>query len=249
MILLSWTGVAVCLIAALAAAAQAVSGFGFAMLGVPLMIPVLGVQAAVVVVTALSLVLTVSRTVADRHKVRWRPVLTLSAVAMAGIPIGLVLLVLLDPRWLAFGVGVVVIGATALLSRRTTWRMTNTGAVCGAGLASGVLLSATGINGPPVVAIFQTMGLRPVVFRASLQAAFVLQDLVAIIGFVFIARLTLDIGLTALAAAPAVWVGWWFGDLLFRRIGVSVFRIVVLWMLLISGLLAVVQAIAQLLDF
>lgn len=240
------TGAAVWVIAAVSAYAQAVSGFGFAMLGVPLMIPTLGAPSSVVVATVLGLLLTIGGTIAERKHVLWRPVLTLSAAAVLGIPIGLAVLVLLDPRWLTLIIGVVVIGATVLLARRTPWHLGGAGLMGGAGLVSGALLSSTGMNGPPVVAVFQSRGLRPAGFRASLQAAFAIQDLMAIAGFVLVARLDLPTAALAVSAIPALWAGWWLGDHTFRRIRPGAFRWIVLGMLLLSGLLAVAQAIVQL---
>lgn len=240
------TAAAICVIAALAAAAQAVSGFGFAMLSVPLMIPVLGAPSSVVVATVLGFVLTIGSTVAERRNVEWRPVLTLSAVALIGVPIGLAVLQLVDPHWLSLVIGIVVIGATVLLARRTPLHLDGRAGIYAAGVLSGALLSSTGMNGPPVVAVFQARGLRPLAFRASLQAAFVIQDVMAIVGFVLVARLTPQIGLLALIAVPALGIGWWLGDRLFHRIGQGAFRWIVLGMLLLSGLLAVIQAAVQL---
>ncbi|WEG09253.1 sulfite exporter TauE/SafE family protein [Microbacterium horticulturae] len=240
------TAIAVCIIAALAAAAQAVSGFGFAMLSVPLMIPVLGAPSSVVVATVLGLVLTIGSTIAERRAVEWRPVFALSGAALVGIPIGLAVLQFLDPHWLSLVIGVVVIGATVLLARRTPLQLESRRGIVAAGVLSGAMLSSTGMNGPPVVAVFQTRGLRPVAFRASLQAAFAIQDLLAIIGFVFVARLTPQVGLLALIAVPALVLGWWLGDRLFHRIGQGAFRWIVLGMLLLSGLLAIIQAAVQL---
>lgn len=240
-----WAGAAVWIIAAASAYAQSVSGFGFAMLGIPLMIPVLGAPSSVVVATVLGFLLTIGSTVAERRYVQWRPVLTLSAAAVLGIPIGLAVLVLLDPRWLTLFIGVVVIGATMLLARRTAWHLTSTGSIVGAGLISGTLLSSTGMNGPPVVAIFQSRGIPPREFRASLQAAFAIQDVLAIAGFVIVARLDVTTAALAVSAIPALWAGWWVGDRTFRRLHQSAFRWVVLGMLLLSGILAVAQAIIQ----
>jgi len=243
-----WTGATVWAIAAVAAYAQAVSGFGFAMLSVPLMIPVLGAQSSVVVATVLSFVLTIGSTIAERRHVQWRPVLTLSAAAILGIPIGLAVLLLLDPHWLTLIIGLVVIGTTVLLARGGAVRVVLSAPVVGgAGVLSGALLSSTGMNGPPVVAVFQSSGMHPGPFRASLQATFVIQDLLAIAGFVLVSLLGPSTALVAVTAIPALGAGWWLGDRMFRRLTPGTFRRIVLGMLLLSGVVAVVQAILQLL--
>lgn len=226
--------------------AQAVSGFGFAMIAIPLLIPVVGAKAAVVIVTLLSGALTLGASLGDRAHVQWRPVLTLSAAAVCGIPVGVLLLVLADPTLLTVAIGVIVIIAAALLARRTSPRFRGTGILVGAGFASGVLLSSTGINGPPVVMAFQPNGAPPQQFRASLQAAFLIQDVMVCVGFAVVGQLDGKSLLLAATAVPFLAGGWWLGDRVFDRISPRMFRQAALAMLFLSGILAVAHAVTTL---
>lgn len=226
--------------------AQAVSGFGFAMIAIPLLIPVVGAKSAVVIVTVLSGVLTLGASLGDRAHVQWRPVGILSVAALCGIPVGVLILVLVDPALLTIGIGAVVIIATLLVGRHMSPRRHGTGILAGAGFTSGVLLSSTGINGPPVVMAFQSSGVAPRQFRSNLQAAFLIQDALACAGFAVVGQLDGKTLLLAAAAVPCLAGGWWLGDRVFDRISPRVFRRATLAMLLLSGILAIAHAVAQL---
>lgn len=224
--------------------AQAVSGFGFALLAIPLLIPVIGAKQAIVTATILSGALTLGSSLGERRYVQWRPVLVLSAAAVCGIPVGLAILITARPEVLTLAVGILVIVATAMLARRPAGRRRSTSMLVGAGVASGVLLSSTGMNGPPVVMAFQSTPVPPRMFRASLQAAFVVQDLLAIAGFVVGRQVDATTLLASGTALPVLAVGWFLGNLVFSRVDPRIFRRVVFGMLLLSGVLAIAQALA-----
>lgn len=229
-------------IALLAAFGQAVSGFGFALISVPLLIPFVGAPAAVATATMLSFLLTLSSSVQQRAHVQWRTVTVVSATAVVGMPFGLLALQLLAARWLSLVIGCTLIVMVVVLGRRTH-RPVGDRSVAAAGALSGALLTSTGMNGPPLVAALHGMGLAPRPFRASLQAAFVLQDAIAIVGFALVGRVTGE-ALTAVAAGiPGLVAGWLLGDLAFGRMKQEAFRWIVLAMLIATGTVALVQAI------
>lgn len=239
-------------IAALAAFGQAVSGFGFALISVPLLSLSLEPAAAVAVATMLGFVLTIGSSLQQRAHVQWRTVAVVSATGLIGMPFGLLALQLLDARWLSLVIGSTVIVMVVVLARRHRRAAQDrseqdgqlpTRSVAVAGALSGALLTSTAMNGPPLVAALHGMGLQPRPFRASLQAAFVLQDAVAIVGFALVGRVTGE-GLTAVAAGiPGLLIGWLIGDFAFGRINPAAFRWIVLAMLTATGSLAIVQAI------
>jgi uncharacterized membrane protein YfcA len=249
-------------ISLLAAFGQAVSGFGFALISVPLLSLTLEPAAAVAVATMLGFVLTIGSSFHQRAHVQWRTVAVVSATGLLGMPFGLLALQLLDARWLSLVIGGTVIVMVIVLARRhhrtaqdrtaqdrTAQDRTEqdsqlpTRSVAVAGALSGALLTSTAMNGPPLVAALHGMGLAPRPFRASLQAAFVLQDAVAIVGFALVGRVTAE-GLTAVAAGiPGLLIGWLVGDYAFGRINPAAFRWIVLAMLTATGSVAIIQAV------
>ncbi|MFH9982552.1 sulfite exporter TauE/SafE family protein [Streptomyces sp. NPDC017179] len=231
----------VALVTALASFAQALSGFGFALVAVPLLTLLTTPQNAVVVVTALGGVLSLVVCVHQREHVSVRTAGLVSGAGLVGMPLGLLAVMVLGARSLSVLIACVVLVFAVLIGRGLTFRR-GTGPTAAAGVASGALLTATGMNGPPLVAAFQAMGLTPREFRATLQATFCVQDALALAGFLAVGRLTGDSLLLTGAGLPGLLVGWWLGDRLFTRTDPARFRKIVLGVLVAGACAALYQA-------
>jgi uncharacterized membrane protein YfcA len=229
-------------ILAMAAVAQAVTGFGFALLSVPLLALVVPIQDAVVAGSLASLALTIGISIRERAHVRWRTTGILLAVAVVGMPVGYWMLTTLPEPVLTLVVGVSVLVSTFLVWRRPTISAgpVSVGVV---GLLVGVLTTSTGTNGPPLVAAFQSMGFPPRVFRATTAAVFTGCGLVACGLFAAGGQ----IGRTALliwaVSVPAIVGGFLAGDRVFRRLDHGRFRTVVLWALIVASIITIGRAV------
>jgi uncharacterized membrane protein YfcA len=224
-------------IAALAAFAQSVSGFGSALVAVPLLSVLAGPRTAVVTITALSIAMTALATARERRHVQWQVAGALAATGLLGMPLGLVLLTALDPRALTLVIAALVLAVTVLLAcgwsaHPGPWSRRS------AGVLSGAMLTSTGMNGPPLVITLQAMRLRPDSFRATLQAVFCSQDVAAVVGFVAVGQMSRTALVAIAAGLPGLPLGWLLGDRVFTGIDPAVFRRVVLGMLLLSALAA-----------
>jgi hypothetical protein len=89
------------------------------------------------------------------------------------------------------------------------------------GVLSGVLATATGMNGPPLVAVFLSMGLTPPESAPASPCASRPRPL-SLGGFA-------AAGAVGLAAVP---LGWWLSNRVFRRVDTAGFRCAVLIMLI-----------------
>ncbi|MEO3888375.1 sulfite exporter TauE/SafE family protein [Nonomuraea sp. B5E05] len=231
----------VVVIAALAAFAQALSGFGFALVAVPLLTLLVGPQTAVTVVTALGGLLALAIAVHQRRHVEGRTAVLVTGAGLVGMPLGLLAITALSARSLSVLIACVVLAFTLLLGRGVTLRR-GAGPAAAAGFVSGALLTSTGMNGPPVVAAFQAMKLEPREFRATLQATFCAGDALAVLGFIAVGRLTADSLLLTAVGLPGMAVGWWLGDRIFARTDPQRFRRIVLAVLVASACTALIQA-------
>jgi uncharacterized membrane protein YfcA len=226
-----------------AAAAHAATGFGFALVGVPLLTLTVDPHTAVVALTTVDLVLTLTIVVRERPHILWRSAIVVTVAGLAGIPLGLYALATLSGRTLAIGIALVVLVFTAALA--CGFRLPRASSTeIAAGVGSGVLLAATGMNGPPLVAAFQAMRLEPRQFRATLQAVFAVQALAVVAGFALTDQFTSRGIEVALVAIPAIFVGWKCGDRMFHRIPRRHYRRVVLAAMAVSACLALVTALS-----
>lgn len=229
-------------IATLAAFAQSVSGFGSALVAVPLLSVLAGPHTAVVTITTLSVAMTALATVRERRHVEWRVTSTLVLTGLLGIPVGLLLLSTLDRRALTLVIAVLVLAFAVLLA--TGWAPhPGPWARRASGVVSGAMLTSTGMNGPPLVITLQAMRLRADRFRATLQAVFLSQDVAAVLGFVAIGQMTGSSLVAVAAGLPGMPLGWLLGDRVFAGIDASVFRRIVLGMLMASAVAAAASAL------
>lgn len=230
-------------IALVAAAIQAVTGFGYALVAVPLLAIAADARTAVVASAVAGLAITVVAAVRERDHARWRTAGLLLAAATLGVPIGLLVLQAAPERLLTALIGATVIACTLLI-----WRGLriphNRPAIIGAGVLTGVLSTSTGTSGPPLVAAFQAMGYEPRTFRATLAATFTGTGVISMAGFALASEVTpkaLQVGLVSL---PAVLLGWWAGNAIFQAIEPRRFHQLVLIALIIGGTGTVARSLA-----
>lgn len=226
----------------LAAAAQAVTGFGLAMVAVPLLAVVVDPISAVVAATLVSTLLTFVAASREAVHVDRNTARTLSWTGLVGMPVGLLALTVLEPDQLILLVAAVLLALTGALSLKLRVPFTKP-ALWTAGVVSGALLTSTGMNGPPLVVALDGARMPPRRFRATLQFVFCLQDVFAVLAFVLIGKmstLALTLAIGGLAGVP---VGWWIGNRAFHAIPEQTFRQVVLAGLVCTALIAVVQTL------
>jgi uncharacterized protein len=158
------------------------------------------------------------------------------------MPLGLLVLVLADDRFLTFAIAVAVIAFSLLL-----WRGARVPAGRGtdvaAGFTAGILSTSTGTSGPPIVIALSAKQLEPAVFRATISAIFLVQGAAALVAFALGGQITRDAVAVALAGLPGVIVGSIVGERGFRRLDTPTFRRVVLGMLFVSGVVALFGAL------
>jgi len=218
-----------------AALVQSLGGFGFALLAVPLSAMVIDLKVAVVAVSVGSLFNTVilflrTRRDIDRG-VAWR----FNVPAVLGMPIGVYVLANVAQRPLKMVLGAIIIVATLALMRGATALAPRRWIEVLAGWLAGILSTATGTNGPPLVLAAQMRGLAPDVFRATLAFTFTLSGSLSLLMYVAADLVTRRALLLALAAVPLIVVGQRVGIRLQPRLSGRRFERLVYGLLLVSG--------------
>lgn len=223
----------------LAALAQGASGFGSALVAVPLLSFVTGPGPALVATTMSSLVLTAGAWRREAGHADAAAVRRLVVGGLLGMPVGLLALLALTESALTAMIAVVLLATVGLLAlgvpvptgRRARW---------GAGVASGALLTSTGMNGPPLVLVLRDE--PPQRSRATLQAVFCLQDAVAVAAFLALGQVGVETLVAVAGGVLGLPVGWRLGDAVFRRLSPERFRVVVLGGLAATGVVALAGA-------
>ena len=161
--------------AVLAGVVRGFSGFGGAMVLVPILAATYGPQTAVPVMVLTDFVLTLPLAWAARHRCAWREIMPLTGGYALALPGGIAVLLVADPTLLTRATGLMVLALAALMALGFRRRAATTrGAAAGVGLAAGFLSGSTGIGGPPVV-LFWLGGRDPAPqVRANLLVLFTL---------------------------------------------------------------------------
>jgi uncharacterized membrane protein YfcA len=232
----------VVLVVGVGAAAQASSGFGFALLTVPLLAVLVGPKTAVVADNVIGIGLVSLMVLRNRHGVERRTVLVVSAAAIVAMPLGLVILTVVDPRVLLAIIGATVLGLTAALVKGLSFPDRD-GTDLVAGFCSGLLATSTGTNGPPLVIALHGKDLEPAVFRATLAAAFLVQSVATLVAFTATGKITDEVGRAALAGYVGIVPGLFAGERLAARLDPGRFRVVVVAMLVVSALASIARAV------
>ena len=241
---MAWIWVGVSGVVALASAAQVVSGFGYALIATPLVAVLAGPREAVVGLTMIGLVLVAQVAIRGRDHVDGSIVLLMSAAAIVGMPLGLLVLTRADDRVLTVAIAVAVIVFSVLLWHGLRLPV-GRGTDAAAGFTAGVLSTSTGTNGPPIVIALSAKGMQPTAFRATISAIFLVQGSAALVVFALGGQITRDALAVALAGLPGVVIGSIVGERGFRRLDAHTFRRVVLGMLFLSGLVALFGALSS----
>ena len=234
---------AVFALAAFAGTAQATTGFGFGLLIIPPLVLFLGPRDAVALSTVLGTALSSLMLPNVWHDIEWRPLNVSVLAAIAGSPVGLAALILLDKDVLQALIAIAVLVATALLIRGVRVPATPTVGPAVAGFIAGIGRMAAGLPGPPVVLYFQAAEFSPAIQRGTVTAFFVVTGVVG--GVLFAVQGSLDLGIAALALAgmPGIVLGRWAGTHVFQRISPRLFSAAVYLLLVISALLALAGAV------
>lgn len=229
-------------VAVLAGVAQTVSGFGYALVSVPLLALAADPVTAVFATTAVAGTLSAFIVWRERRLVVRAAAGRLTLASLVGMPLGLLVSQTFDDGVLTMTIGVVLLLAVALMvlgPRVPAGRAVQVGA----GATSGVLLTSTGLSGPPLVIALDGAGLDARRFRATLQSIFCGQDLLAVVAFVLLGRLNDTVGVIVLASFAGLPLGWFIGERIFGRFTPAQFGVCVRALLAVTAIVAILGPI------
>lgn len=226
-----------------AAFIQVLAGFGFALLSMPIMTIALPVEKAVVVSTLLGAISTTWQARTLRAYTVRPLVKRLTLAAFCGMPVGLVILNVVEDRYLRLSLGIAIIIATILLIARINLSTASNTFDYAVGFVSGVLNTSLSTNGPPLVFGLQARHLEPMPFRATISTVFALSNIVGISLFALDGKIT-KAGLVASAIALPAWlVGQSLAWPVRKHVQGERFRTMVLSLLFIAGTNTILFAI------
>jgi uncharacterized membrane protein YfcA len=212
-------------VALLAGLARGFSGFGSALIFIPLASATLGPRLAAPLLMLVDNLTTFPLIPAAWRRADRGEVASLVAGALVGAPLGTWLLLHLDAETLRWGMCVLAIAMLALLA--SGWRYHGRPALplsLAVGAASGLLSGAAQMGGPPVVAYWLGGAIPAARVRANIMLFFAASGVISAVTYLVSGLLTPAVLLLTVLVAPAYALGIWGGSHLFGLASEASFR-------------------------
>lgn len=205
-----------------AALVKSVLGFGDALIAVPLLTLILGIQVTAPLVTLIGTLVTLLLVVRNRKTIDVRAIWQLTLIAMMGVPIGVWGLKNLPEKPITGGLGIVLILVGIYYLRRPQlapvrglrWTVLF-------GLASGIFGGAYNMSGAPMIIYGTLRQWQPSEFRGTLQSYFLIIGLTVLINHATAGLWTAQVWQLFVLSLPVIglgfWIGTWLGDTLPRE--------------------------------
>ncbi len=224
------------LIVFFAALVQSAMGFGMALVAMPLLVTIWGIQTASPAFALLGVTATFINALRWRGSVTRRDVLYLLVPALVGVPIGVWILNDVNPDIVTGFMGVLlIVYALYSLSGLRLPPFTSQRWAHVFGFSAGILTGAYNAGGPPVVVYGSACAWSPDRFKANMQTFFFVMGVVVVASHAISNNLTPEVWQIALFAVPGLLLGNFAGERLGRYCPPELFRKLVLILLVVLG--------------
>ncbi|MBK6324779.1 MAG: sulfite exporter TauE/SafE family protein [Chloroflexi bacterium] len=215
---------------------QAVTGFGLALVSMPLLVLALDIQVASPLVALIGGVAELLLLLHYRADLNIRAVTRLVAASLLGIPVGVLLLRRVDVGVITAVLGLLILlYALYALSGLRLPRLAHQAWGYGFGFVAGVLGGAYNISGPPVIIYGNCRQWPPAEFKSNLQGFFVVSSYTVIAVHALSGNFSPAVWQNFLIALPAILLALFVGLRLDNHLNPERFRRIVLVVLVVLG--------------
>jgi len=220
-----------------AAVLQSLSGFGFALVVMPLATLVLDLKTAAPLIALAALTANTINIIRFHRAINLGEVARLGVASAAGIPIGIWILARWDELVIKRAMGAILVTYTVYtLLRPMLRRPLARWWAYPAGFLAGCLSGAYNTPGPPVVVYGSLRQWPKDEYRAIVQALFFINGVLIVSSHLLARNVTSQVGTLYGLAAPALLLGLWTGARLDCYVDQERFRFLVTGMILVLGL-------------
>jgi uncharacterized membrane protein YfcA len=217
------------------------AGFGVGIVAMAFLPFIMATTTAVVLMTIYATIFAVVVFVPLRRQFGPRSIAGLTFGSLLGTPAGIWVLATAPAALLNRAIGVMLVGVVVLEFAGRLPRLSAPAWGVGAGLFAGLCGGAVGLPGPPTIAYAATQPWDPRVFKANLQAFFIVNQSVIVLGYWWAGFITTDVlRLTGAYIVPAL-AGTLVGMRLFDRVDPVGFRRIVFSLLFLAGVVLCVR--------
>ncbi len=225
------------LIVFLAIFTQTLTGFGLALVSMPLLLLIMDIHIATPLVALVAVTSEIFLLARYRHHLSFQTVWRLSIASLIGIPLGVVALSRVDETIVLTALGIVITGYAiyALLELRLP-PVEHPRWAYGFGFIAGLLSGAYNTSGPPVVIYGSCRRWELAAFKSNLQGFFLLNSTMVITSHALSHNFTSEVWQNYWVALPGIGLGLACGFFLDRYVNPEQFRKLVLGLLVFLGI-------------
>jgi uncharacterized protein len=229
----------------LASVVQSATGFGFALIAVPVYLIVLNSAAAVQVVILISIAMSLPLLFKLKHEMPKNFMKWIFLGCIAGFPIGIFMYLKMDLIAIKATVAIFII----LISLQNAWQMFGAKSsiklnpdtiakpiLSFVGIFSGIFGVAMAMPGPTLMLFLSKTNLKKNEIRAVMMAVFVFAYSGAAIMQMLFAGISQDTWMNSLMVLPAALIGVYYGHQLSKKINERLFKGLILIILILTGI-------------
>jgi uncharacterized membrane protein YfcA len=226
------------LILFLSALIRQLTGFGHALLAIPLVTLVVGIRTASPLVTLAGVVIGLVATLRSWRMVEYKSLWPLVIASILGIPLGIWLFQHAPEALVLRLLGSVLIGYSTYCLLTPNLPYFQSGLLAWVlGFVAGILGGAYNTSGPPIVIYAGLRRWSPTVFRATLQPYFLITSAIAASGHLWAGLWSQEVIWLFLYSLPAIAVGLWIGERITLLISKETFNRLIYGFLIVTGAL------------
>lgn len=223
----------------LAGMTQGLTGFGFSLVFVSIMLAFIPPKIVVPVVTVHATIINSLIVYSIRKHVDFKRIAPLMIAGIVGIPFGAHVLSIIRGDMMKAVTGVLIaLFAVAYLAGFERKVKNEKIAFSWIGFLSGFLNGSTGFSGPPVILFFTNQKIPKDIFRANLAIYFLILNASTLVAYAFNGLLNVDVLKFSFSFLPGLGVGAAAGIALAGKVDDKMFRKLALVVVTVAGLLA-----------
>lgn len=220
------------------------SGFGFALVAMPILSGLTSIYTAVPLVALGTLTSNTILGIYYRRACNFKVVGQLLLGAVLGIPLGFLALQYVPVNWMLTTLGLMIVAYTVYaLASPVMPVLKAQGWIYGAGFVSGVLMGGYNLPGPPVILYGNSQRWPQMEFKGNLSRFFWVNAFIAVLGHGLQNRISQAILSQFLMTLPGLIVGLFAGVALARLFNPVLFRKGVLGLLMVMGIRLIILGV------
>lgn len=221
------------------------TGFGLALTAFPLLSLFLPAKEVVVIVAMVNLLFSIAHIFREKSNINIRTIATIGFFSLLGVFIGFMLLRNVNEKMVRIFTGSVILLSGIAFMKGLSIKIPKISTAYGvASFFGGILAGSITIGGPVVALILAGANVPRERFRSSMSLFFLFSFTFAVTFYWIDNMINREILIHTAAVIPFLIAGLLLGEYFSRHINQKIFRLIVLYLLLIMGSLMIIRSLA-----